>query len=459
MKPLLVPDNRGKDFKVTPEIVKRIVDKAADLKKQEKRIRIKQFTANLRKNESIKLSTKTVREILIANDMIDARSRKKRPKFYQSLCQRIPNSLLSIDGSEFTVWLGDSAFKFNVELSVDVNTFAHTAYSIAESETAREIINVLEAHRKKWGVPIGILSDSGSANLSEDVRSYIKEHGMEPVPVGPGNPKGNGTDEGAFSQIKQAIGDIRLDMSSQETLARSILDALISLYIHMRNRLCLHNARCTPAEHMARPVTEKQRSLERQKLKAHNQCRAIDEDTQLKLDRLNWVIKHHEIVVTPEALKRAQHTIKVYNLKVIGQAEAAFVKSIERKSERKTLPYFFGILRNIQQEHDDEALKNYCRERYNHQIMQKLERQENSRPDTATVDDVLKMLIQAVRANGRIVKDLAVRKAREWTHDLMRAYNYIGSLKKKFSDALGNLTDLSMEQKQQSWELIEQFLD
>ncbi|MCK4619289.1 MAG: hypothetical protein KAT52_05040, partial [Desulfobacterales bacterium] len=48
---------------------------------------------------------------------------------------------------------------------------------------------------------------------------------------------------------------------------------------------------------------------------------------------------------------------------------------------------------------------------------------------------------------------------REWTQELMKGYNYLGVLKKKFSDALGKLNHLSLEQKQKVWELIEQFLN
>jgi hypothetical protein len=135
MNPLIAPENRGKASKVTIKIVKRIVDKAKAMKDQRKTIWIKQFTKALIEEDKIVLSSKTVNEILIANDLASARTRNKRPKFYLSLRQRIPNGLLSIDGSEFTVWIGDTFFKLNVELAVDVGTFVHTAFSIADTET------------------------------------------------------------------------------------------------------------------------------------------------------------------------------------------------------------------------------------------------------------------------------------------------------------------------------------
>lgn len=458
MNPLIVPENRGKAGKVTIKIVKSVVDKAKAMKERGKRIRIKQFTRALIEEDKIVLSFKTVSEILIANDLVGARTRQKRPKFYQSLRQRIPNGLLSIDGSEFTVWIADTFFKFNVELAVDVGTFAHTAFSIADTETTREVINVLESHIKNWGTPVGVVCDSGRANLSKDAKTYIKHMGIELVPVGPGNPKGNGTDEGAFSQMKKVLGIICLNMSSPKALAKSFLEALISVYINMRNRLCVHGKKASPEHRMAMAVSSDQRDLELQRLKAHKKTKILCEKDQLKLDRLHWVIDHFGLNVEPEAKKHAERTIKSYDLETIGATESAFIKAISRKSNRKNLSYFFGILKNIQQKRDDDAKKQYCREQYNYQMMLDMQRRENDQQDPVTIDHVIAMLEKAVTMKVRFVKELAIRRAREWTQALMKGYKYLGTLKKKFSDALGMLNHLSLEEKQKVWELIEQFL-
>jgi len=290
MNPLFVPENRGKTGKVTIKIVKSVIEKAKAMKERGKRIRIKQFTKALIEEDKIVLSFKTVNEILIANDLVGARTRQKRPQFYQSLRQRIPNGLLSIDGSEFVVGIANTFFKFNVELAVDVGTFAHTAFSIADTETTREVINVLESHIKNWGTPVGIVCDSGSANMSEDTKAYIKEMGIELVPAGPGNPKGNGTDEGAFSQMKKALGNICLNLSSPKALAKSFLEALISVYINMRNRLCVHGKKAPPEQQMAMAVSIDQRDLELQRLKAHKKTKVLCEK-----DQLNYKSNQQEI--------------------------------------------------------------------------------------------------------------------------------------------------------------------
>jgi transposase len=436
MKPLVVPDKRGKTGKVTVEIVKDIVAEAKKWKDRGNRIRIKEFTKSL-KEKAIVLSSKTVQEILIANDLFASRTKKRRPQYYQSICQRIPNGLLSMDGSEFTIWLDDQAIKFNVELGVDVGSFCHTAFSVADTETTEEVIKVLETHCRQWGSPIGVLCDHDSANLSADSKAYIKARGIELVPAGPSNPKGNGTLEGAFSQMKEVIGPIRLDLSSPRALAKSVLELVVSVYIKMRNKLTLRGKSATPIEELSKPVPEGLAAIERQRLKDHNAAKTISTDHQPKLDRLHWVIKNHGIETDSRSLDRAEKSIKAYELEAIADSEKAFIRAVTRKPELANLPYFFGILKRIQQDRDDEQ-----------------ELQEQSQGPT--VKDIIGMLENAVSAPSRFLKERAARMAQRWTEELKKSYKNLGSLKKQLASAVGNLNHLSLEQKENIWKLVEQ---
>lgn len=456
LRPLTVPDKRGKAAKVTVDMVHRIVEQAKGY--QGRRIRLKSFRVELRE-AGIDLSSKTIEAILIANDLYKARIREKRPRFYRSLCQKVPNGLLSIDGSEVVVWLGETAYPFNVELSVDVATFAHTAFSVDDSETAEAVINVLEAHRHAWGLPIGVLGDCGSANGSDAVMRYLNRWGTKRVPVGPGNPKGNGTDEGAFSHMKKALGQIRIDTSSPKTLARSVLEALVSVYVYMRNRLPVYLRRMPPCQHMAVPVSDEQQAAGRRRLDAHVAARVNNEKDHVKLDRLDWVVRHYGLEVAPDALKHAQRTIRGYELEAVRQTEDAFLKAIRRNAGRKNLSYFFGILKNIQRKMDEDAKRDYCRRRYNHEVMLNIERQKNAQTEAVSIDDILGMLSKAVTGNIRFVKELAARKAREWTLELIKSCRYLGPIKRKVETSLSTQTNLSIDQKKEAWELFCQFLN
>lgn len=461
MKPLVVPDKRGRTGKVTVEIVKDIVAEAKKLKDRGNRIRIKSFTEGLRE-KAIVLSSKTVQEILIANDLFASHTRKRRPRFYQSICQRIPNGLLSMDGSEFTIWLDDQAIKFNVELGVDVGSFSHTAFSVADTETTEEVLKVLDAHCEQWGSPIGVLCDHGTANLSAESKAYIQARGIELVPVGPSNPKGNGTDEGAFSQMKEVIGPIRLDLSSPRALGKSVLELVVSVYIKMRNKLTLRGKSATPIAELSKPVPEGLAAIERQKLKDHNAAKTISTDDQPKLDRLHWLIKNHGIKTDPRSLDRAEKSIKACELEAIAASEKAFIRAVTRKPERANMPYFFGILKRIQQERDDEAYRHYCQQRYNYNQMLETQRRQQElqeQNEGPSVDNIIGMLVNAVSISSGFLKERAARMAQQWTEQLKKNYKNLGSLSKQLSDAVGKLSHLTLEQKENIWRIVDQCLN
>jgi hypothetical protein len=459
MRALEVPENRGKASKITVEIVRIIVRTAEEMIHRGKRLRIKGFTKELREKQGIELSKRKVREVLIANNLFAPETRRKRPRFYLSLRKEVPNGLLSLDGSQMVVWLDEEPYKFNVELGVDVKTFDHTSFSIGDSECSEDLIKVLEAHREKWGDPVGVLFDHRSCNLSEEVREYLEGHGIEIVPAGPYNAKGNGTDEGAFSQMKRALGMIRLNVSSPRELARSVLEKLISLYIAMRNRISVRGRILTPSEDMATPVTWEQRDLVRQKLKEHNRLKTARKGDQDKLDRLQAMLRYHGITPEPDALKHAERSIKGYEMEAISAAEEAFLKAVNRNPEKKSLSYFFGILVRIQRERDNEAYRRYCTRRYNEEAMMRLKRQREDTEETHSVEDIVGILVQAVKASVQFVREVAIRKAQEWTQELMTSYRYVGALKNSFSETLGSLKDLTIEEKNKIWELIEQILN
>ena len=88
-----------------------------------------------------------------------------------------------------------------------------------------------------------------------------------------------------------------------------------------------------------------------------------------------------------------------------------------------------------------------------------MQRKQDVEQQPVSIDHIISMLENAVTKKSRIVKELAIRRVREWTQELMESYTYMGSLKKKLSDALGKLNHLNLEQKQEGWKMLEQFLN
>ena len=461
MNPIIVPDKRGKIGKVTIDIVKTIIETARNYQSEGNRIRLKTFTRMLAEEKKITLSSKTVGDILTANNLRSPETRKKRPVFYQKLRQAIPNGLVSIDGSEIKIDVDGQIIKLNLEMAVDTNTFAHTAFSIADQETSEEFIKVLKTHCRQWGTPIGLVNDSGTANLSTDSLNFLDSKDIISVPSGPANPKGNGTIEGAFSQLKQVIGTIHIDTSSHKVLAKSVLQAIISVYINMRNKLPLINQLHPPAECMTIQVSDKNRNLVKGKLlNKINKKNAIGDD-QTKLDILHCLVKNMKIEADTVAIARARKTITFYNMEAILESEKAFVKSVNRKKERLSLPYFFGILKRVQQDLDDQAYQRQCQERYNYnQLKEQVKAQQEQKQRTpSTVQDVLNILSSAVKYSAKYLKDVALRRAKDWIKELISSTKYIGVLRKKFEKSLIEMTQLNLEQKNKIWGYVTGFLN
>jgi hypothetical protein len=342
MNLVILPDSRGKATKVSAEIVRGVVKAARELKAKGRRLRIKSFTKELKAKHKIVLSAKKVAEILIANGLYKAVTRKRRPRFYQRLRQSIPNGLISADGSEFTVWIDGIQYKFNLELCVDVESFYHGGFSVSDTETTEELIKVIEEHKELCGSPLGLVCDCGSGNLSDRAKDYLKENDIEILPAGPGNPKGNGTSEGAFSEMKKVIGVINLKASSPRELAKMILEKIVSIYIIMRNRLARVGDKKSPQETIKTPVSEEQRRHEKARQK-NLKKKQEDPSRQAKLDRIDWIINYHGLLLDEATLNRARKTIVTYDFEAITKSEEAFITAIRRNQQRCNLAYFFGI--------------------------------------------------------------------------------------------------------------------
>lgn len=455
---MVVPDGRGKGTKVTSNMVRRIVEAAEELKGKGRHLRIKSFTKELEGEHKIVLSAKKVAETLIANGLYKASTRKRRPQFYQRLRQSIPNGLISADGSEFIVWIDGIQYKFNLELSVDVESFYHSAFGVSDTETTEELIKVIEKHKELCGSPLGIVCDYGSGNLSDEARAYLKRNDIEILPAGPGNPKGNGTCEGAFSEMKKVIGRINLQTSSPRELAKVILENIVSVYITMRNRLARIGDKKPPQETIKTPMSEEQRHHEKARQK-NRKKKQDDPSRQAKLDRIEWIINYHGLLVDEATLTRAQKTIVTYDLEAIAKSEEAFITAIRRNQERCNLAYFFGILKRIQQEIDDSKYEKYCRERYNYQqILERENEKQKAEENVTTVENVAAMLGSVVNCRFQEIKEVASKRTKLMIGNLKKQYRYEGVLKRKIVDALGKMTELNITQRQKALELVNQFL-
>jgi len=458
LRPYKKSDNRGKAVKVDIHTVRLVVDKAREIKERGNRLRIKSFARSMQEELGLHLGWKTIQDILTANDLYRPKTRQKRPGFYQSLCRDIPNGQLSLDGSEIKITLGTQALTYNVELGVDVASFCHTGFEVSPTETSEAVLSVINQHIRNWGHPLGVILDHGSANLSGCVQDFLGRQ-IELLPAGPANPKGNGTDEGAFSQLKKTIGSIRIDTSSMQALGKSILENIIAVYMTMRNQMNLHRSQKSPQEGMQAQVSEEEKARQQKKHREYKENKNRDENRP-KLDRLHWIIQHHQISPEPEGLKRAEKCIKYYDREAITKSEEAFLKTVNRDSGRCTLAYFFGILKNIQQDLDDQRYQEYCRRRYNHELMLENERRKEEQQDNrASIEGTLKLVCTAMEITIDSLKRSVLRRCQEYVKELLGSRSYKRPLWKQFMEAIGTRTDLDLTQKEEASRLIEDLMN
>lgn len=460
LEPYEKEERRGKAVKVRAQMVPLVVAQAQKKLEKKERIIIEPFTREFNMSGNFNLGTETVREILIANDLWQVNTNAKRPAFYKKLCNRIPNGLLSIDGSELTVNIDGEPYKYNLEFGVDVGSFNHTGFDIGKSETSQAVLSVLKQHAKKYGYPLGVVFDHGTANLSGDIRTWLSKHTIEIVPAGPGNPKGNGTSEGAFSQLKEVLGTIELDASSPENLGKSVLIALVALYMKMRNKLSLRRTSVTPQAAMAIETSEEVRKKERERLIQHNKNRKDSGEGQTKLETLHWVIQNHTLEVDTPSFRRAEYSIRFYSTDAIQKTEKAFLRAVDRNNDKKNLSYFFGILKNIQQDLDDAQYHEYCREKYHYKSLlesERRQREEAKKQSKPSFDKIVDLAAAALNVYGkseRIVRNLC----RAWLDVHLQSSKYLEPVRKKIQDAIGRLNEVDTKTKEEVWDWIEPLL-
>jgi hypothetical protein len=462
LQPLPRVDGRGTASPITVETVRQVVAAARGWQASGQPLRLARFTEHLAKEHGVHLSRTKVTEILVANDLYQVPIKNRRPRFYQSLCQAIPNGLVGVDGSEFTVWLDRTPYFFNVELCVDIPSFHHSAFCVSDTERSEDVIRVLEERRVQWGGPLGMLADHDSANLSAQTQSYLAQHGIELVAVGPANPKGNGTLEGAFAQMKQAIGTLALDTSCPRGLAQSVLEAMAGLYIRMRNRLPVGRpGTSAPEAQMNEPLSAAQREAAKARYRQHRERKRHrpDPTKEPKRERLAWIIRYHHLEVDEPSRRRGEKSIVHYELEAITESEAAFLQAIRRDAQRASLSYFFGILNRIQRQKDTERYQAYCRQRYAYHRM--LEREREAREEQThqlTLETVVAQLCAAVSSPMQPLRDLAMKQGRRMLHSLKAHYRYLGVLRQKIAEALGAVQELTEAQRTEIFAVVEEAL-
>ena len=226
----------------------------------------------------------------------------------------------------------------------------------------------------------------------------------------------------------------------------------------MRNRAPRFGESISPLQNMESWVSENDREKQRERYKKRTQ-KEEDPDKKNKLDRFEFIIRHHQLEAEENSLKRGRKCIVSYDLDAIYKSEEAFLKAIRRDRERATLPYFFGILKNIQNEMDEAKYKDYCIRRYGYeQILEKEREQQEQEDNKPTVESLASMIKNAILSKVPSLTNLIIKRAKNMARDLKKENCYLAPLKKKIKDMLSNEREFTFEQLKNATSLMEEVL-
>jgi hypothetical protein len=228
----------------------------------------------------------------------------------------------------------------------------------------------------------------------------------------------------------------------------------------MRNKLPLRKSPVTPQAAMGIEISEEVRQKERERLIQHNKNREDSGEEQNKLEILHWLIQNHEIEVDTPSFRRAEYSIKFYSTDAIKKSEKAFLRAVDRNSDKKNLSYFFGILKNIQQELDDAQYHEYCREKYYYKSLlesERRQREDEEKQSKPSFDMIVDLAAAALNVSGKVQKSVCER-CKSWLDLHLKSSKYLEPVRKKIQDAIGELNEADTKTKKEIWDWIEPLL-
>jgi len=325
------------------------------------------------KNHPAGKSRRVITELLICYDYYKEKVNKNQYAYYSPrIKQYYPNAQIVLDGKEQLIEFNNRKHKFTVELSIDICSNAITSKSVSKEETAEVVYDVIKKHNNSHGRPLSILMDNSKANLSKKVNELIVQENIIEVCAYPGNAKTKGLIEGENAKINAKIGVIQIQGENEEEICESIVNAMVNLYVEMRNEQprC-GGSKCKPLELMNMVPTEQEReeaikalkeqSVKSQENKASKKFKILVEKEVL----ITGLMGRNQLEISDE--ERFVKTLRKYDMQAIQEAETDFFAYSKRDSfeeSKRTGHYFCGIVRNKQSELDKAKKATIIRERY-----------------------------------------------------------------------------------------------
>ena len=232
---------------------------------------------------------------------------------------------------------------------------------VGKEETQEGVERVLVKARAECENILAVLADNRSANQAVDIRRVLGGEGKVGVIFSfPAHPQTNGHIEGHFGRFSQVVGEIKIDDTSRETIAHSVLEVVSNVFEYFHNNSPVKGlGGLTRREYLKRysPTPDEVEEARRKLLRRQARSRALREETPRVDDPafrslVRAALKENRLEVD---FSVALKSLAFYDSRVIESASRALfvARGRDRFDEKKrTFAYFMGIVKNKQKETD-----------------------------------------------------------------------------------------------------------
>ena len=192
------------------------------------------------------------------------------------------------DGSLISVEIDGERFCLNLELNVDTHSGAFVGAHVSRTEDSQAVIEAFgDAGENTETKPIAILLDNKPSNHTAEVESALEDTVI--IRSTQGRAQNKAHVEGGFGLFKPTLENIEIDTSTKQSLAATILVALVTVWGRTINhrprkdraglsRVDIHDQKPTPEE------------IEHAKKELHERKRRQDEARQTRKARLDPLV-------------------------------------------------------------------------------------------------------------------------------------------------------------------------
>ncbi|MEK7716206.1 MAG: hypothetical protein AAB385_09030 [Planctomycetota bacterium] len=354
------PERRGTHRHASAEDARRVEE---EYKSLEKPVTLEEFTGRFNeKYPTGTLDRKTITRILQRAGLRDIETRNEPEPYHGTFKVYFPGAQAALDGTKCDVIFKSEpqeTITLTQEVAIDIASGAILGEALGKEENSDGVERVLVRARAEVALILAVLSDNGSGNRSERVERVVAEDGeVGQIFSFPAHPQTNGHMEGFFGQFSRIAGEIELDDSSRESLARSVGAVIWRIFTHFHNyspRERLDGM--SPLEYLRRyhaepkEVEDARADLKKQKERSENLRKPHPRlSDPLFLGEVKRIVETHRLEVP---LERAIRALVKFDSEVIQSASGAFFAYSQRDGfdERKrTFAYFMGIVVNKHKE-------------------------------------------------------------------------------------------------------------